>query len=100
MPDLAGSRPYGNVSNALEVVQSPTRRFTVAVAVPTPLFTYMLLHLRWPKHTEVTLHIDRVGDWSILCMMLHQQGKEDICDLWAYPKASIPAWMLDPAFHL
>lgn len=86
------------MSNVLEMTRGRLLA-RMAVAVPTDLFTLMAQVLKVPVEASAALAIDMVGDWYVFS--LHVIGDtESLHDLWAYPAKGLPAWMLDPSYHL
>lgn len=98
LPDPHGRRFYANVDNRLDVTMG-SREYSVAVAVPTELFTYLREVAKVGRRSTVLLAIDQVGEggehfvYSMLC-------GDKLHDLWVYSKASLPQWMLDPKYQL
>lgn len=100
LPDPEGARMYGNVSNRLEVNAFGRSRL-MPVAVPTELFTYMREVAKVPVETEVSLVIDEDDSdpdntWYVFSLVV---GAE-FHDLWAYSQASLPKWLMNPAYAL
>lgn len=94
-PDERGARFYGNVDNRLEVTDGD-RHWHVAVAVPTELFTYMREVMKVPPEETVTLALDRDEDHYVFSAL----AGDTLHDLWSYSRASVPGWLLAPAYRL
>lgn len=87
-PDTAGERNYGNISNRMEVTERG-RTYYVLVAVPTCLFTFMAQVAGIKPSQEVTLSLEKLGDYFVFSLMTDTS----LYDLWSYPGDSIPGWL-------
>ena len=93
---------YANVDNKLELATSSGISH-VAVAVPTGLFTLMKDVFRVPVDVTVNLAIDEIvderGDRDSTFVFSIIWGNE-IRDLWAYSRGSLPAWLTAREYRL
>lgn len=91
LPDSAGARFYANVDNRLEVATARDA-WTIPVAVPTELFTFMREVAKVPPEETVTLGLDETedGEHYVFSML----AGDNLYDLWHWSRRSIPGWLL------
>lgn len=96
-PDPLGARQYANVSNRL-MVHTPEATHTVALAVPTGLFTLMRDVFKVLPEQACTLDIDLMENHRedmryVFILHVHGDDGENYL-LWDYPEDGLPRWML------
>lgn len=89
-PDVSGPRWYANVDNRLEV-NIGGRPYTIAIAVPTELFTFLKEVAKVSPEEDVTLSLDKIDGRYVFAAL----AGDSLHDLWYYSDASLPRWIRD-----